>query len=140
PPRRAARLRRRAPVLRRPAFVVSGGPGGAAELPPRVSRHGLARRSARDPGLGATRQGRSDPPSAGILHPGLPGRGIHARAIRGAGSTRLSEGRRAAGQAVTVEVAGWADLLEGEELAQLGTEPPREPRPAPVPPELDLRV
>ena len=37
-------------------------------------------------------------------------------------------------------VATWDDLLQGEELAYVGTEPVRPPRTAPVPPELDERV
>jgi len=37
-------------------------------------------------------------------------------------------------------VATWDDLLQGEELAYVGTEPVRPPRTAPVPAELDERV
>src|SRR5256885_1332265 len=37
-------------------------------------------------------------------------------------------------------VAAWDDLLQGEELAYLGTEPAREPRLAPMPEGLHARV
>ncbi len=36
--------------------------------------------------------------------------------------------------------AGWADLLEGEEIAYSGVEPPRDARSEPLPDELDPRV
>jgi DEAD/DEAH box helicase domain-containing protein len=41
---------------------------------------------------------------------------------------------------VSVDVLAWEGFLHGEELAYLATEPPREPRLAPVPPELDAGV
>ncbi|HET7044733.1 MAG TPA: DEAD/DEAH box helicase [Gaiellaceae bacterium] len=41
---------------------------------------------------------------------------------------------------MAVEVAPWAGLLEGEELAHLAVEPAREPRTAPIPAELHPRV
>ena len=59
------------------------------------------------------------------------------------------EGRRGAGRApcygrlVSAQeqiAAAWRDVLEGEELAYLGTEPSRAARLAPVPAELEPRV
>jgi DEAD/DEAH box helicase domain-containing protein len=41
---------------------------------------------------------------------------------------------------MAIETTRWADLLEGEELAHLGTEPEREPRVEPVPDDLHPRV
>jgi DEAD/DEAH box helicase domain-containing protein len=41
---------------------------------------------------------------------------------------------------VAVELASWAGILEGEELAHVGTEPAREARTAPLPPELHPKV
>jgi DEAD/DEAH box helicase domain-containing protein len=41
---------------------------------------------------------------------------------------------------VATAAASWEDLLEGEELAHLGTEPSRAPRSAPLPAGLDPRV
>src|SRR5689334_5222682 len=41
---------------------------------------------------------------------------------------------------VAVETQPWTDLLQGEEIAYLGTEPAREARVAPLPDELDPRV
>jgi DEAD/DEAH box helicase domain-containing protein len=41
---------------------------------------------------------------------------------------------------VAVETATWDDLLEGEEVAYVTTEPARAPRLEPIPDELDLRV
>src|SRR5581483_4534257 len=41
---------------------------------------------------------------------------------------------------MAVEVAPWADLLEGEELAHLGVEPARPARTAPIPEALHPRV
>jgi DEAD/DEAH box helicase domain-containing protein len=41
---------------------------------------------------------------------------------------------------VVVETKGWADLLQGEEIAYLGSEPAREARLAPLPEELHPRV
>ena len=41
---------------------------------------------------------------------------------------------------MSVELAGWTDLLQGEEIAYLGTEPSRGARVAPLPNELHPRV
>jgi DEAD/DEAH box helicase domain-containing protein len=41
---------------------------------------------------------------------------------------------------MAVEIATWDDLLAGEELAHLGSEPARTPRTAPLPDDLDPRV
>jgi DEAD/DEAH box helicase domain-containing protein len=41
---------------------------------------------------------------------------------------------------MTVEIAGWDDLLVGEELAHLTTEPARPARTTPIPADLDQRV
>jgi DEAD/DEAH box helicase domain-containing protein len=41
---------------------------------------------------------------------------------------------------VSVDVLRWEGLLQGEELAHLATEPAREARYAPLPPDLDARV
>jgi DEAD/DEAH box helicase domain-containing protein len=41
---------------------------------------------------------------------------------------------------VTDVAAGWADLLEGEEIAYSGLEPPRDARAEPLPDDLDPRV
>jgi DEAD/DEAH box helicase domain-containing protein len=41
---------------------------------------------------------------------------------------------------VTTVAASWTDLLEGEEIAYSGIEPPREPRLVPLPDDLDPRV
>jgi DEAD/DEAH box helicase domain-containing protein len=41
---------------------------------------------------------------------------------------------------VTIEVAAWADLLEGDELAHLATEPAREAQLAPIPDDLHPRL
>src|SRR5204862_1257778 len=53
---------------------------------------------------------------------------------------RLPVHRRAAGQAVTVAPALWADVLEGEELAYIGSEDPRAARSEPFPTDLDPQV
>jgi DEAD/DEAH box helicase domain-containing protein len=41
---------------------------------------------------------------------------------------------------VTELAVGWADILEGEEVAYAGVEPPREPKLEPLPSDLDPRV
>ncbi len=41
---------------------------------------------------------------------------------------------------VATETAGWADLLEGEEIAYAGVEPPRDARSEPLPDDLDPGV
>jgi DEAD/DEAH box helicase domain-containing protein len=41
---------------------------------------------------------------------------------------------------VATETASWADLLEGEEIAYAGVEPPRDARSEPLPDDLDPRV
>ena len=41
---------------------------------------------------------------------------------------------------MTTAAAGWSDLLDGEEVAYSGVEPPREPRLEPLPDDLDPRV
>ncbi|MGZ4355050.1 MAG: hypothetical protein ACXVZ4_16070, partial [Gaiellaceae bacterium] len=41
---------------------------------------------------------------------------------------------------MAVELAPWAGLLEGEEVAHVGVEPAREARTGPIPPELHPKV
>ena len=41
---------------------------------------------------------------------------------------------------MTTVAASWADLLEGEEIAYSGIEPPRDPKLEPLPDDLDPRV
>src|SRR5262249_56001 len=61
--------------------------------------------------------------------------GAAARARRGARRPRLPVHARARAQAMTA-VGTWDDLLQGEEIACVGTEPPRGPRLEPVPQDL----